>query len=703
MSWGGQKLTVLTQAPMSSDVWFFATEQCVIVRFDNVPSASTRSTVLDISDKVFWVDDGGLIQMVFHPAYPADRRIFVSYSVTAADGVSTADTIVSSFELSADGASIDRQSEVVLFRQPRGVFHQGGFMAFAEDGTLLLGLGDGTVQGDPTGRAQDLSDLRGKMLRIDVDFGSPYSIPADNPFVADASALDEIYALGLRNPYRGDIDPDTGKVYVADVGYSTWEEVSEILRGANLGWNIKEGTRCNSEQYGDCSDTSLVDPLVEYRHENGNCAVIGGYFYRGQAIPELQGRFVFADFCTSKISAVDFDDNGNPFELELLPGGSGIGMINTFARDNDGELYAVTASRVYKILPGSAFPVQTGPATRLSETGCFDAADPRIAVPGLIPYDLNSPLWSDAAEKRRWFALPDGVAIDIASDGDFQFPVGTVLAKEFAIDGEPVETRLLMLDASGIWTGYSYEWIGGDAHLLPAGKLKMLPNGQTWTYPDRGECLRCHTENANFALGPEIGQLNRDLVYEQSNRISNQLATMEHIGLINNGLPGAPDELPALANIEADHQALSRRARSYLHSNCSGCHRGAGPTQSNMDLRFSTARSAMNVCNIDPSFGDLGIAGAKLLTPGRPDLSVLSNRPARNDPLVRMPPLGTAIVDSAAIAVLGAWIQSPEVCSPESDTDLDSVPDDADNCPGTMNPDQADEDRDGAGDACDPD
>ncbi|MDX2410542.1 MAG: PQQ-dependent sugar dehydrogenase [Woeseiaceae bacterium] len=701
MTWGGQNLTVVTQAPTSSDAWFFATEQGVIGRFDNLPSASTHSILLNLGDKVFRVNDGGLIQMVFHPAYPADRRIFVNYSVTAADGVSTADTIISSFELSADGASIDRQSETLLLRQPRGRYHQGGFMAFAEDGTLLLAFGDGTLQGDPTGRAQDLSDLRGKMLRIDVDSGSPYSIPVDNPFTANASALDEIYALGLRNPYRGDIDPETGKIYVGDVGFNAREEVSEMLSGANLGWNIKEGTRCNSQQYGSCSDTSLVDPLVEYSHNNGNCAVIGGYFYRGQAIPELQGRFLFADFCTSKISAVDFDDSGNPFELVLQPGGSGLGMITSFAKDNDGELYAVTASRIYKILPAAASPPQTGPAARLSETGCFDAADPRTPAAGLIPYDLNAPLWSDGAAKRRWLALPDGQTINLAADGDFQFPIGTVLAKEFAIDGTPVETRLLMLDASGIWTGYSYEWIGDDANLLPAGKQKTLPNGQIWKYPDRGECLRCHTEDAKFALGPEIAQLNRDLLYEQSNRISNQLATMEHIGLINNGLPGAPDELPALAGLADDHQALSRRARSYLHSNCSGCHRGAGPTQSNMDLRFSTSRNAMNVCNIDPSFGDLGISGAKLLTPGRPDLSVLPNRPASNDPLERMPPLGTAIVDDAAIAILEAWIQSPDVCAPESDIDLDSVPDDADNCPDTTNPDQSDEDRDGVGDACD--
>jgi uncharacterized repeat protein (TIGR03806 family) len=698
-AWGG--LTALAQAPGDSSTWYFATLRGVIGSFDNDPSTDSVRVLLDLRSKVILVDDGGMIQMVIHPAFPADRRVFVNYSTAAADGISTADTIVSSFELSMDGLTIDRQSEQVLLRQPRGTYHQGGLMAFAQDGNLLVGLGDGTVQADPTGRAQDLADLRGKILRINVDAASPYSIPANNPFVTDPVARDEIYALGLRNPYRGDVDPDTGKIYVADVGFKSWEEVSQVQSGANLGWNIKEGTGCHSTAYGSCDDPDLVDPLIEYSHDNGNCAIIGGYFYRGQAIPELQGQFVFADFCTSKISAIDFDDSGRPFERSLRPGGSGVGMISSFAKDNDGELYALTATSIHKLVPSATAPPQDGPATRLSETGCFDAADPGIPAPGLIPYDLNTPLWSDGAAKRRWLALPDGQTIDLGADGDFEFPAGTVLAKEFAIDGAPVETRLMMRDAGGTWSGYSYEWIGDDAYLLPAGKTKTLPGGQVWAFPDRGECLRCHTENAGFTLGPEVGQLNRDRVYAETNRIANQLATLEHIGLLTGGLPNTPDQLPAFAGLEDDHQALSRRARSYLHSNCSGCHRGAGATQSSMDLRFSTSRADMNVCNIDPSFGDLGIAGAKLLTPGRPDLSVLTKRPARTDPLVRMPPLGTSVVDTFAVQTLEAWAQSPDVCAAESDADLDSVPDDADNCPGVTNPDQADQDRDGIGDACD--
>ena len=539
-------------------------------------------------------------------------------------------------------------------------------------------------------------------MRLDVDSASPYQIPPDNPYAGSGGVpREEIFATGVRNPFRGDIDPVSGQAYVADVGRVLREEVSEVVGGSNLGWNIKEGTQCHSESFGQCSDPSLVDPLVEYDHSDGNCAIIGGYFYRGQAIPELVGRYLFADFCTSKISAVDFGEGGRSFEQPLLSGGTGIGRISTFAKDIDGELYVGTGSQIHKILPASSGGGGGGPAQVLSQTGCFDALDPSVPAPGLIPYNLQAALWSDGATKRRWMALPDGRTIDLAADGDFLFPAGSVLVKEFSIDGQRVETRLLMKDDAGVWSGYSYEWIEGDAFLLPAGKEKLLDNGQTWHFPSRGECLRCHTTEANVSLGPEIAQLNGDFVYERTNRVANQLATLDRIGLVTNGIPSAPEQLPAIAGLEDTHQHVARRARGYLHSNCSGCHRGEGATQSNMDLRFTASRAGMNVCNLDPSFGDLGISGAKLVSPGQPDLSILPTRPSRTDPLERMPPLGTSIVHDLAISTLRSWIDSPAVCAVETDVDLDGVPDDVDNCPDMANPDQADADRDGIGDVCD--
>jgi uncharacterized repeat protein (TIGR03806 family) len=695
-------LTAVVQAPGISDAWYFATRDGLIGRFENRNDVTSFSGVLDLRSTVSVVSDGGLIGLTFHPNFPTDRRFFVNYSVPPA-GAGQADTIIASYELAADGLSALPQTRTTILRQMRGTVHQGGMLAFDENGYLLIGFGDGTVQRDPDGIAQNLLDLRGKILRLNIDQGNPYSIPADNPYAngAGGTARAEIFAPGVRNPYRGDVDPSTGDIYVADVGLNQREEVSEVSNGANLGWNIKEGTSCFSNQYGDCNDPTLVDPLVEYPHDDGNCSIIGGYFYRGLNIPDLDGQFIFGDFCTGKISSVRRDNNGTPIEWPLIAGGAGAGNIYTFAKDNSAELYVVTASQIHKILPVPAGPGSAGPASQLSQTGCFESADASVPAAGLIPFNLQSPLWSDGATKRRWMALPDGQTIDLDTDGDFQFPAGTVLVKEFSIDGQPVETRLLMKDNNSVWSGYSYEWTGADAILLPSSKQKVLGNGQTWQFPSRGECLRCHTDQAGVSLGPDIGQLNGDMLYRETNRVSNQLATLEHIGMFTNGLPATPDQLQAVAGIDDFYQALSRRARGYLHSNCAGCHRGEGPTQSDMDLRFSTSRTAMNVCNRNPTFGDLGFVGAKLLQPGDPLSSILYHRPASANPLTRMPPLGTLQVHDAAISILSAWIADPDVCAVETDADLDLVPDDADNCPGTANPDQADSDRDQIGDVCD--
>jgi uncharacterized repeat protein (TIGR03806 family) len=654
--------------------------------------------------------DGGLIQLVFHPDYPSDPRVFVNYTTTGSHN-EPYDIIVSSFDVMPNGKRIKKLSEKILITQPRGTFHQGGFIAFKNDGYLYLGIGDGAPQQDPDNNAQNLMDLRGNVLRLDVDnvpSGEVYVIPADNPFsgnprcgpVSNSAPCPEIFASGFRNPFRGDIDPVTGDIWIADVGFTSREEIDKVIKGGNYGWNVFEGTQCR-EYSGSCADTGLIEPVVEFSHENGQCAVIGGYVYRGNSISELQGRYLFADFCTSKISAVQYDLGGNAIEEVLMPGGSGIGNINTFARDNDGEHYVVTGSEVYKIVDDSGGGASTTPAL-LSQTGCFDATDPTIPASGLIPYDINSGLWTDGASKRRWMALPDGDTVDIDVDGDFLFPVGTVLVKEFAYDDVPHETRLFVRHMDGIWTGYSYEWRedGSDADLLPAGKVKVLPTGHSWTYPSRAECLRCHNDTANFSLGPEMAQLNREMLYPQSLRIANQLETLEHIGIFTYGLPASIEDIPAYAELDQTHHSVDYRARSYLHSNCSGCHRPGEITQAPMDLSFSSPTTASNLCDVTPAFGDLGVVGAKILSPGNPDLSVLKLRDESRDPLIQMPPLGTAIVHNEWISLLESWISDPTLCEPDSDPDSDGVFNKLDNCPDASNASQRDTDRNGIGDAC---
>ncbi len=192
-------------------------------------------------------------------------------------------------------------------------------------------------------------------------------------------------------------------------------------------------------------------------------------------------------------------------------------------------------------------------------------------------------------------------------------------------------------------------------------------------------------------------------MYPQTNRISNQLATLDHIDVLTNDLTTPLWKIPTYAEVTDTHRPVTTRARSYLHINCSGCHRGEGVTQAQMDFRFGATRADMKACNVDPAFGDLGIPGAKILLPGDPLGSIFRMRHASTDPLVRMPPLATSVVNDAAIAMFDEWINSPGVCAPEVDTDSDGAPDDADNCVSSPNPNQADADLDGLGDRCDPD
>lgn len=327
------RVTSLIQAPGIADAWYFTTQNGLIGRFENRNDINGFTTVLDLTDVITPVVDGGILQIAFHPDFPADRRFFLHYSV-APSGPWTTDAIIASYLLCVDGRTANRQSERIILRQRRDQFHQGGFLKFDNDGYLLVGTGDGTDQGDPFGISQNPSELRGKILRLDIDRGGSYSIPPDNPFVGSGGVpREEIFAIGVRNPFRGDVDPLTGRIYIGDVGFNSREEVSQVFSGANLGWNVLEGTKCFSQAYGDCTDPSLFAPLLEYTHAGGNCAVIGGLFYLGNDIPALTGRFLFSDYCSGKVSAVELDGNGSPVERVLVSAGTGPERIVAFARD----------------------------------------------------------------------------------------------------------------------------------------------------------------------------------------------------------------------------------------------------------------------------------------------------------------------------------------------------------------------------------
>lgn len=305
---------------------------------------------------------------------------------------------------------------------------------------------------------------------------------------------------------------------------------------------------------------------------------------------------------------------------------------------------------------GDSFP------KTIRDTGCFEKNDPKKPVAGVIPYDVRAPLWSDGAEKHRWLAVPDGKKIAVKDDGDFDFPVGSVLIKSFELEGEMLETRFMFRHDDGKWAGYTYRWNdeGTDATLMgAASESKFLPELE-WVFPSRENCLACHQEAAGRTLGPEVAQLNGPYVYPGGRR-ANQLRTLDHLGLFDKPMTNV-GTMPAFAPLEDDKAPLAGRVRAYLHSNCAHCHRPGGVTEVVIDLRASTALKDMKICDVSPSKGDFGTPGAKIIKPGDAEASIMHLRMTRPVANVRMPSLGTSLIDTPAAEALKTWIQSISTC-----------------------------------------
>jgi uncharacterized repeat protein (TIGR03806 family) len=645
--------TGLEQAPGDGSRWWASQQPGRIVVFDATPEVFEATVALDITGRVSDGGELGLLGLALAPDFATSGHVYVSY--TASGPVSR----ISRFTSNDGGATFDANSEQILFtlNQPHDN-HNGGDLQFGPDGMLYIGYGDGGSGGDPDGNGQNPHTPLGTILRIDVSGGgNTYAIPPDNPFADGQDGHPAVWAYGLRNPWRLRFDRESGELWTGDVGQDAFEEVDRIVKGGNYGWNTKEGSHCFKQDPCDLPD--LIDPVVEYAHGDSALSVVGGYVYRGSAIPELRGVYLFADFYTpGPISGVFYDSETHEAEARQL--GELGELIGTFAQDVDGEIYVADFyGGIYKIVAAEMGPPAPTFPQKLSETGCFDATDPTRPVDALIPYDVNQPLWSDGASKSRWVALPDGTSATTASDGDLDFPNGTVLAKEFRLDNQRLETRLFVRHQDGGWAGYAYQWLSdeSDAVLVPNGAQMETASG-TWKIPSESDCLRCHTSAAGGALGPELAQLNLSREYAATGRTANQLTTWHHIGLLADD-PGSPAEAPRLANGESD--SLEDRARSYLHANCSNCHRPDATPQTKLDLRWSTSFADSLTCGIGPTRSNLGVSGSRLIAPGSPEESIIPLR-MRSLGEERMPDIGSDVVDEGAVGMIEEWITSLESC-----------------------------------------
>ncbi len=654
----------LVPSPTDPDHYYLVQQTGQILELSDAPDAPPARTVLDIHDRLdFSRSENGLVSLAFHPRFAQHRFAYVVRSAPSSVKGRYISRLAR-FSVRKDG-TFDRDSELALIElEQRSSSHSGDHVAFGPDGYLYHSHGDDQGVQD----AQDPYTEYGAILRIDVDHddpqrGLPYSIPRDNPF-AQGGGAPEVFAYGFRNPWRFTVDPDDGRIFVGDVGEDSREEVDLLRKGGNYGWPIREGKSCFDA---DSCEQDFVEPLTDYTHSEGT-AVVVGYRYRGTRLPLLRDRLLYADVGVGNIWSIPLDQSDPTARLEL----DGRFHIVSFAQRPDGELYVVrydfdgAEGGVYALVPpdeddgaGAAFP------KLLSQTGCVDPDDPREPAPGVVAYDPSARLWSDGAKKTRFFAIPDTGRIGRIAEGDLDFPVGSVLLKNFVYAGRYHETRLLIHHDDG-WGGYSYAWKDdqSDAVLLNSGQTVTLDNGVRWMYPSRSQCFRCHTDAADVTLGPEVGQL--DHVTELHGEPSGQLQWLfdhdyfrpeiDRIKTLREGAPPLPDPF--------GDAPLETRARAYLHVNCAICHRPGGNGRGALDLRFSRSFKDTKLCDQVPErrIGQFGNLGAqRLLKPGSPESSLLWRRMQATDRF-RMPPLASERVDEEGLELIGEWIESIQKC-----------------------------------------
>lgn len=666
----------------------FVVDRVGIIRVIDDLDSPSPAVFLDIRDRVDsdFLEEG-LLGLAFHPDFASNGTFFVFYTRTNSDPVIVHDDTLSRFQLSSENSTVgDPASETILIRQPGNQWsqnHNGGDLHFTDDGYLLVSLGDGGISSNSQ---QIDGDFRGAMLRLDVDGHedslSPnthpasvgnYWIPPDNPFVGATSyhgssvqtsdVRTEIFALGLRNPWRFSVDSVTDQILLGDVGEGSAEEINLIESGGNFGWPFREGFEANSGT--PPSGATFLDPIHAYDRDDG-LSVIGGFIYRGNRFPELNGRYVFTDWGNGEIRAL-IPNGQNPVSAEVLASSFGFGPSAFGPDPRNGDILVAHGS-IRRLVRSDEDTGEALPTT-LTATGAFSDLSTLSPNPGIVPYQINVPFWSDDGEKSRWFSVPaTDLQMGFGASSPFVFPTSTVWIKHFEIEmteGNPasrrrLETRFLVKTEAGIY-GVTYRWNAEEteAFLVPEeGTTEVLdrivggsPIAQTWTYPSRSDCLSCHSPAAGWALGFDSGQLNRETPFGGESH--NQLLAFHEMGYFDSAIP-SPDSLMALSDAEDNSASLEHRVRSYLQANCAQCHRdGAIAT---WDARISTPMENAGILN-----GLLNDNGGnpdnRVVVPGVPNRSMLLTRISTRG-AGQMPPLASHVVDSRGVELVTEWIQS---------------------------------------------
>lgn len=636
-----------------------------IRRFSNSPDVTEIETVLGIDYLIYG--------FCFHPKYVENGYIYLMANGPMAEKDHKKNRIVRYTVDRTPPHKLDPKSELVILEwESNG--HNGGELGFGNDGMLYCPTGDGTSDSDTNLTGQGVDDLLAVLLRIDVDHPDPgktYSIPKDNPFIDTPGARPEIWAFGFRNPWRMDFDKKTGGLWVCQNGQDLWEQAYLIQRGGNYGWSVQEGSHPFYLER-KAGPGPILPPTVEHHHSEAR-SLTGGVVYYGSELPDLQGAYIYGDYSTGKIWGVKVDGQKVTWHKELVD--TSFAIVG-FTEGINGELFVIDqGTGLHKFEPTPADAPQPQFPTKLSETGLFTSVKDHQVHPALIPYSVNTPLWSDGAHKDRFIAVPGDAKISFPGGKAWDPPEGSVLVKTFSLDleaGNPqsrklIETRLLTKQQKE-WIGYSYLWndeqtdaflvdkVGKDvAYTITDAAAAGGKREQVWHYPSRSECMVCHSRAATYVLGLQTEQMNRD--HEYLGGVRNQLDTLAQLGILSAALPKPAAELGKFPALDDEAQPLEARVKAYLHVNCAVCHQAAGGGNAAMELEFAKAAKDMVLLDEPPKHDKFGIADAKLIAPGDPARSVLLHRLARRGK-GQMPPLATSLVDERATALIKKWIES---------------------------------------------
>jgi len=702
--------TVIVSPPGEVNRLFIAEKKGRIVVITNLLSP-TRSIFMDISPRVLSIgdtgvyDEQGLLGMEFHPGFATNGYFFVFYTGNATTSAGTGrHDILARFRVSSTNANQgDTNSETrFIIQLDNDDNHNGGGLRFGPDGYLYVGLGDEGGSYGSWGNSQKIDrDFFSAIMRIDVDRrpGSltsashaalpsltNYAIPPDNPFVGATNfnglsvnatnVRSEFWAVGVRNPWSFTFDSETGEMLLGHVGQDTVEWINIVTKGANFGWNFLEGTKqwTNSAQIP--AGFSWTPPIAQYGHTNGRVCLVGGVVSRGLNLSQLFGAYVYGDYGSGEVFALRHSGtNVTQNSVLFSDPGSAIGAFGADPLSGD-VLYSAlrlgTNSQIKRIIYNATTNGAPLPPT-LANTGVFTNLSTLGVAPGIVPYDINAPFWSDGALKARWFSVPNiNLTIGYNPTNNWTFPTGTVWIKHFELEltnGVPssrqrIETRLLVRNTNGVY-GVTYRWGGTttNATLVAEGGLDenfVIDDGggivrtQTWRYPGRTECVLCHTSAGGYGLGLTTAQFNRDYNYGAgAGGVTNQLAALGQVGYFASSASNF-HLLPTLtAETNAD-VSLEYRVRSYLAANCSQCHQAGGSAPALWDARITVPTQSAGIINgeLRDNFGDTNNV---VIKPGSLANSVLFTRISTPGSL-RMPPLASTVLDTQAIALVAAWI-----------------------------------------------